>query len=166
MQVIVIDKNNLQAFTQLLGDKIGSGGALEQLKNLNPHVNFKKKIEPGTVLLIPDALGFHDAESFSVTGHAFDALREQMLASVDAAASRLRGGYEALLTEQKEVAVVLKSAAVNRAVKADPDLKPQIEAATQVFKQDQQQAKDAEKTMQTLREQAAVELASLAQLPG
>lgn len=165
MRVTFIDEKNLQAFTQLLGDKIGSGSALEQLKNLNPHVDFKK-IEPGTVLLIPDALGFHDAESFSVTGHAFDALREQMLASVDAAASRLRGGYEALLTEQKEVAVVLKSAAVKRAIKADPDLEPQIEAATQVFKQDQQQARDAEKTMQTLQEQAAAELASLTQLLG
>jgi hypothetical protein len=165
MQVIVIDKNNLQAFTQLLGDKIDSGRALDQLKNLNPHVDFKKKIEPGAVLLIPDALGFREAESFSVTGHAFEALREQMLASVDAAASRVRGGYEALLTEQKEVAVVLKSAAVKRALEADPDLKLQIEAATQVFKQDQQRAKEAEQTLQTLQ-QAKDELGALAKLLG
>lgn len=89
MRVTVIDKKNLQVFSKLLGDKIGSGSALERLKNLNPHVDFKK-IEPGTVLLIPDAPGFRDAESFSVTGGAFDALREQMLASVDIAASRLR----------------------------------------------------------------------------
>lgn len=167
MRVIVIDKKtDLRALrSRLLGDKAGSGSALDKLKNLNPHVDFKK-IEPGTVLLIPNAPGFRDAESFSVTGDAFDALREQMLASVDDAASRLRGGYEALLTEQKEVAVVLKSAALKRAIKADPDLKPQIEAATQVFKHDQQQARDAEKTMQTLQEQAAAELASLTQLLG
>lgn len=164
MQVIVIDKNNLQAFSRLLGDKIGSGSALDQLKNLNPHVDFKK-IELGTVLLIPDTPAFHHAESLSVTGGAFDALREQMLASVDAAASRLRGGYEALVTEQKEVAVVLKSAAVKRALEADPDLKLQIEAATQVFKEDQQRAKEAEKTLQILQ-QTKDELDALAKLLG
>jgi seryl-tRNA(Sec) selenium transferase len=88
-----------------------------------------------------------------------------MLASVDAAASRVRGGYEALLTEQKEVAVVLKSAAVKRALETDPDLKLQIEAATQVFKQDQQRAKEAEQTLQTLQ-QAKDELGALAKLLG
>lgn len=165
MRVTVIDKNNLQAFSQLLGDKVGSGIAFEQLKNLNPHVNFKK-IELGTVVLIPDTPGFSTTESSSVTGDAFAELRQQMLASVDLTAARLRGAYAVLLTEQKEVAVALKSAAGKRALEADPDLKAQIETATQVFKQDEQQAKDAEKTIQILQEQAAAELASLAQLLG
>lgn len=167
MRMIVIDKKtDLRALsTRLLGEEAGRSSALDKLKDLNPHVDFKT-IEPGTVLLIPDAPGFRDAESSSVTGDAFDALREQMLASVEAATSRLRGGFDALLTEQKEVAAVLKSAAVRRAIEADPDLKPQIEAATQVFKQDQQQARDVEKTLQTLQEQAAAELAALAALLG
>ena len=167
MRVIVTDKKtDLRALSsRLWGDEAGRGSALDKLKNLNPHVDFKK-IEPGTVLLIPDAPGFRDTESFSVTAGAFDALREQMLASVNAAASRLRGGYKALMAEQKGVAEVLNSAAVKRAIEADPDLKPQIEAATQVFKQDQQQARDAEKTLQILQEQAAAELASLTKLLG
>jgi len=167
MRMMVIDKKmDLRALgNQLLDDEAGRGSALDKLKNLNPHVDFIN-IEPGTVLLIPDAAGFRDADSFSVTGDAFDALREQMVAAVDAAASRLRAGFDALLAEQKEVAAVLKSAAARRAIEADPDLKPQIEAAAQVFKQDQQQARDAEKTLQALQEQAAAELESLARLLG
>ena len=165
MRVIVVNKENLEAFSKLMGDKIGSGSALEQLKNLNPHVDFKK-IEPGTVLLIPDGPRFRNVESVSITGDAFNALSEQMLASVDASASRLRAGFDALLTEQKEVVGVLKTPAVKQAIEADPDLKPQIDAATLVFKQDEQLAKDAEKVMQTLKEQVAAELASLTQLLG
>jgi len=165
MRVTVIDEENLQAFQRLLGSNTGSSSVLEELKSLNPHVDFSR-IVPGTVLLIPDALGFHDAESFSVTGDVFAALREQMLASVDEAGTRLRGGYENLLAEHKEVAAVLKSAVVKRAIEADADLKPQIEAAAQIFKHDQQQAKDADKTMQTLREQAEAELALLTKLLG
>ena len=164
MRVTVINRNNLAAFSQLR-EKIGPGSAIEQLKNLNPHVDFTK-IDAGTVLLIPETSDFNDAASASLAGDVFNPLREQMLASVEVATSRVREGYAALLTEQKEVAVVLKSAALKRALESDPDLKPQIEAANQVLKRDQQAAKDAEKTMQTLQEQAAGELASLMQMLG
>ena len=165
MRVIVVNEENLEAFSKLLGDKIGSGSALEQLKNLNPHVDLKK-IEPGTVLLIPDGPRFRNVESVSVTGAAFNALSEQMLASVDASASRLRAGFDALLTEQKEVVGVLQLDPVQQAIKAESQLASQIDAATLVFKQDDKLAKDAEKVMQTLKEQVAAELASLTQLLG
>ena len=123
-------------------------------------------IVAGTVLLMPETPDFNDTASASLAGDAFDPLREQMLASVEVATSRVREGYAALLTEHKEVAVVLKSAALKRALESDPDLKPQIEAANQVLKRDQQAAKDADKTMQTLQAQAAAELASLMQMLG
>ena len=164
MRVTVINSNTLAAFSQWR-EKIGPGSVLEQLKNLNPHVDFTN-IVAGTVLLMPETPDFNDAASASLAGDAFDPLREQMLASVEVATSRVREGYAALLTEHKEVAVVLKSAALKRALESDPDLKPQIEAANQVLKRDQQAAKDAEKNMQTLQEQAAAELASLMQMLG
>ena len=164
MRVTIINRNTLAAFSQWR-EKIGPGSALEQLKNLNPHVDFTN-IVAGTVLLMPETSDFNDAASASLAGDAFDPLREQILASVEVATSRVREGYAALLTEHKEVAVVLKSAALKRALESDPDLKPQIEAANQVLKQDQQAAKDAEKSMQTLQEQAAAELASLMQMLG
>lgn len=165
MRTFIVEKgtHSLESLsTLLLGNKASSASAVDQLKSLNPHVDFKKMIKPGTVLLIPDVPGLRGAAGSSVTGDAFAELREQMLASVDAAASRLRGSYEARLNEQKGVVVVLKSAAVKRAIKADPDLKPQIEAATQVFKQDQQQAKAADEALKALQQQTAAELARLA----
>ena len=165
MRVIVVNKENLEAFSKLMGDKIGSGSALEQLKNLNPHVDFKK-IEPGTVLLIPDGPRFRNVESVSITGDAFNVLREQMLASVDASASRLRAGFDALRTEQKKVAEVLKTPAMTKAIEADPDLESQIKAANLVFQQDEQLAEDAKKVMKTLKEQVDAELKSLTQLLG
>lgn len=165
MRVTVIDKANLQQLSKLLGDKIGLGSALDQLKHLNPHVDFKK-IEPGTVLFIPEGPGFHDVEGVSVTADAFRVLREQMLASIDDAASRLRIGYEALLTEQKEVVEVLKSPSVAEAIKTDPHLNRQIAAANEVFKQDSQLAKNAEEVMRTLKTQVGAELASLTQQLG
>ena len=164
MRVTIINSNTLAAFSQWR-EKIGPGSVLEQMKNLNPHVDFTN-IVAGTVLLMPETSDFKDMASASLAGDAFDPLREQMLASVEMATSRVREGYAALLTEHKEVAVVLKSAALKRALESDPDLKPQIEAANQVLKRDQQAAKDAEKSMQTLQEQAAAELASLMQMLG
>lgn len=167
MRIIVIKEGtNLQ---DLLGDKAGSVSTLDKLKNLNPHVDFSVgfgNIGPGTVLLIPELPGLRIAESSSVTGEAFDALRDQVLASVDAASTRMRSGFDALLTEQKAVAVVLKSAGLRRALEADPKLKPQINAAAQVFKQDQQQAKAADATLKVLQKQATAELDQLAKMLG
>ena len=167
MRMIVLDEaTDLEALAaRLFGANGHADGAIDKLTHLNPHVDFKK-IAAGTVLLIPEEAGLREAQTASVTGDAFAVLREQMLASLDAASSRVRDGYDARLAEQKEVVVVLKLAAVKQAIAADPDLKPQIEAGTQVFKQDQQQARDAEKTLQTLQEQAAAELASLTKLLG
>jgi hypothetical protein len=168
MRTFVVEKgtHSLKSLsTLLLGNKAGSASALDQLKNLNPHVDFKK-IEPGTVLLIPDVPGLRGAAGASVTGDAFDELREQVLASVRAAGARVSSGYDARLNEQKEVAAVLKSGGLERALKADPELKPQIFAATQVFKQDQQQAKAADETLKALQQQATAELAQLAKTLG
>jgi vacuolar-type H+-ATPase subunit I/STV1 len=164
MRVTVIGERNFQTLSRLLGDKIGASSVLDQLKDLNPQVDFNKKIQLGTVLLIPDAPIFRDVESASVSGDFFSALREQMLSSVTTAASRMRLSYEALRSEQAEVVAVLKLAAVKRAIEADPGLKQQIATAENVFKDDQQRAKDVEKTMQTLLVQVAAELDALAKL--
>lgn len=159
---VVKDPSSLESLIErLLRNKASSASAVDQLKNLNPHVDFSKNIAPGTVLLVPDVPGSRGAEGSSVTGDAFDELREQVLASVEAAGARVSSGYDAMLREQKEVAAVLKSASLKRALKADPELKPQIDAATEVFKQDQQQAKAADEALKALQQQAIEELARL-----
>jgi hypothetical protein len=130
---------------------------------LNPHVDFKK-IEPGTVLLVPDGPGLRAGETASVSGQPFDELREQVLAAVEAAGARARSGHAAQLAEQKEVTAALKSAGLRAALEIDPELRAQIEAALQVFKQDQQDAKAAAETLKSLAKQAATELDALAKL--
>lgn len=122
-----------------------------------------EKIPAGTVLLIPDLPGLREGESSSVMGDAFDAVREGLLASVDAVGARVRGSYEALRAQQKEVSAVVKSAAFRRAL-ADPTLSEQVEAGTQVFKQDREEAKAADETLKALKEKAGAELAALAKL--
>jgi hypothetical protein len=163
MRVTLIDKSNAKAFSQMLKGRAATGSALEQLKNLNPHIDFKN-IKPGSVVLLPEAPAFDDAESSPVSGGALAALRERLQASIDATLSRVRENNEALLAEQKEVTSLFRLAAVKRALEADAELQPQIELAQRVFKEDQQQARDVDKTMQALQEQATAELDALAEL--
>ena len=167
MRMIVIDQaSDLQALTtRLFGANGDPGGAVDKLTRLNPHVNFKK-IVAGTVLLIPEDAGLQAGQTASVTGDAFAALREQMLASLDAASSRVRDGYDARLAEQKDVASVLSSAAMKRAIEIDTALKPQVDAAAQVFKDDQQQAKLANDTLKAFQQQAGAELDRIAKMLG
>ena len=167
MRMIVIRQGtDLQSLgARLLSASEGRDAALEQLQRLNPHVDFKR-IEPGTVLLVPDLPGLREGETSSVGGQAFEAFHEQLTGSLDAAITRVRRGHEALVQQRQEVNAVLKTASVKRLLEADPDIKPQLAAAAQVFKQDQQQAKDADKMLDSLQQNAAAELASLAKLLG
>ncbi len=153
-----------------LGRRLAGGvelraGVLDRLAALNPHIDVRR-IEAGTVLFIPDDAGFADSESASVSGEAFGRLREELLESIDAASARALTAHEALLGEGKEVAGLLKSAVLNRAAEADPELKAQVDEAVATFKSDQQQAKEAARTLSTLQEQAVAELGLLARLLG
>lgn len=165
MRMIIIDeRTDLQGLrTRLVGDKAISENALDGLKNLNPHVNFKK-IPAGTVLLIPDLPGMRRGVTSSVHGDVFDSLREQLLASLKATGVRVREGYDALLAEQKEVSAVVKAAPFKRALEADPELKEQLEAGMAVFKQDQEEAKAVAEELKALQSEAGAELAALAKL--
>ncbi|MEO8069882.1 MAG: hypothetical protein ABI652_00645 [Acidobacteriota bacterium] len=158
MRTAVVDKNNLQALTKILAGTTSTGtgatdgavSALDQLKRLNPHTDVTR-IEVGTVLLLPDTPAFAGADGLSVTGDPFSELTDHILSSVEVVSARVRAGHEALAVEQKEVAAVLKLAAVKRALEADPDLKAQIELANQAYKQDQQRAADSEKALRVLQ---------------
>lgn len=164
MRMIVIKQGTDLATlsARLLAGGTGNEGALQSLQRLNPHVDFRA-IEAGTVLLVPDLPGLRAGESTSISGEAFAAFQQQVSGAVEAAVARVRSGYEALAAQRQDVTAVLKSAAVRRVIEADPDLKSQLDAATQVFKQDQQRAKDAETTLQALQ-QAKDEMQALAKL--
>jgi hypothetical protein len=164
MRTIVIDEDtNLEGLrARLLGERPFAGTALERLKSLNPHVNFKK-IPAGTVLLVPELPGLRKGETTSVTGD-FDTLREDLLGALDASRARVRSGFEALQAQEKEVGTAVRSAAFRRALELDPELQGQAEAGMQAFKQDRETAKTTAEELKALRQEAMTELTALGKL--
>jgi len=145
------------------------GRTLDDIAVLNPHIDLRA-IEPGTVLLIPEPAGNAPAtpadDSTPVQEQPFEELRDQILGAISQTHTRARAGYESLAAQAKDATAVLKSAAVKRAMDADPTLKPQVEAAASVFKQDAANAKAADQTLKDMQKQIAEELGALQKLLG
>lgn len=139
---------------------VSSAALFSELQKMNPHVDFTK-VEPGTVLIVPDQPEFKDAADGALEADSFDALRDHLLSLVDAATTRVHAGFAALDQQRVDVTAVLKAAAVKRTVAADAELKTQVEAAARVFKADQAQAKTADVALKTLRQVATTELDAL-----
>ncbi len=151
-----------------LGSSLGSDRAaktMEQIRRLNPHVDLKN-IKRGTVVLVPDAPGPPRADARSIQGDAFAELRSQVTAAVEASCARVKRGYDSVSDEAKQVTAALKTAAVKRALEANPDLKEQAEAAGRVFKQDAADAKAADQTLKAMSDRFDRELDALAKLLG
>jgi hypothetical protein len=174
MRVIMV---NSRADAQNVASRLAReriGRPADEIEKLNPHVDFTR-IEPGTVILIPDRIrpagerapdAADDDKDRSVQGRAFDDLREQVSTALEASGARVRRGYDALANDAKEIGALLKSAPMKRAMEADPELKQQAEAAAAVFKQDQADAKAAEQSLKTIESRMQEELAALAKLLG
>ena len=167
MRMIVIKQSTdfKSLGTLLLGPNAGSSKTLEVIKQLNPHVDFNR-ITAGSVLLIPDAPDLKAGETVSVSGETFGAFTQQAMAGFDAAATRVSAAHSKRLTDQKEFSGLLKLAAIKRALESDPELKNQFDAASEVFKQDQVQAKVAEESLKLIKEGMGAEFAALAKLLG
>lgn len=136
---------------------------LETLRQLNPHADLQRLVA-GTVLLVPDATAGDD--SASVAGEAFDSFANQLLAGLETAADQVNSGHAARLTEGKEVSTALRSAALKKAMEADPDLKAQVDQANLVLKQDTADASAASSSLRLMQTQVKEELEALAKLLG
>jgi len=166
MRKIIVGKKDrdLKAIAKrVLGDP--SGGGLQALKQLNPHLE-GDSVAADMLLLVPELPGLRAGESTSIGGEAFDAFAGQVLAALDGTAERVRAAHAARRVEQKELGALLDSAPLKRAFEADPELRAQAAAAAQVFKLDQAQSKEAEETIAALKAMVGTELASLAKLLG
>jgi hypothetical protein len=151
-----------------LRTRLGRTGAtqtLDDIARLNPHVDLRA-VEPGTVLLIPDAPNTATGDTTPVQETPFEELRDQIMGAIEAASARVRDGYESLATQAKETTTVLKSAAIKRAIDVEPTLKAQVDAAAAVFKQDAAHAKAADQTLKAIQKQTAAELGTLQKLLG
>jgi hypothetical protein len=151
-----------------LRTRLGRTGAtqtLDDIARLNPHVDLRA-IEPGTVLLVPDAPNTATDDTTPVQGPPFEELRDQIMGAIEATNSRVRAGYESLAAQAREATTVLKSAAIKRAIEVEPALKAQLDASSAVFKQDAAHAKTADQTLKAIQKQTAAELGTLQKLLG
>jgi hypothetical protein len=160
MQVIVI--NEPTNLPRLLGKKSEAKRALEALKELNPHVADFATVNPGTVLLVPESLSLPDVKSSSIEGQNFDELRNEVLTSLDAAIASVASGYNILVEQGKEMTTVFKTD--KALLDKQPDLRPQVDAANAVFKQDEGDAQTIATNLEALRRQVSIELDALAKL--
>ena len=174
MRVIMV---NTRAEAQTVAARIARervGRPADELEKLNPHIDFTK-IEPGTVILVPDRAGpaggtetapADDDKNGSVQGQAFDDLRALVTTALESSSARVRSGYDSLANDAKELGALLKSAPMKRAMETDQELKVQSEAALAVFKQDTADAKAAEQSLKSMKERMGEELNALSKLLG
>lgn len=145
------------------GDEEAPAVRLASLQRLNPHIADLDRIPAGTVLLVPDTPNVRAATS-SIAGQAFSEFAEQARQAGASTAQRVNASYSALAEQQKEVAAALKSAAVRKQVDADADLQKLVTDSDAVFKADQQSAKAAQQTLESLQKGVVDELAVLAKM--
>jgi hypothetical protein len=170
MRMLVIKQNtDAQALSdQLFKAKLSgaqSETALANLAALNRHVDFTK-LSTGTVILVPDAPSFKSTATEAVHDNAFEDFQKLVKDSLSQATSSLKAGNRARAAERADVSAAFKTPAVMQAIANDPELKNQIEGATDALKQHQQQDKDAEQALASAGKAALTTLAELGKLLG
>ncbi|UUZ68693.1 hypothetical protein LP416_01755 [Polaromonas sp. P2-4] len=173
MRLIVIKQaSDLQTLSARLLKKPAAGNGeakqvsqatLEQVKLLNPHVDFQR-MEAGTVLLLPDSPELNDKDSQSLTGNAFDDFITHTSEGFKALAQRVRTSADTLAAERSAVNAVLKTAAVKRQIESDPLLQKQLDAASEEFTAAQKKAQEAAKQVDAMQKAVAEELGALGRL--
>ena len=165
MRMIVVKQpSDLQG----LADKLIKPGraranvSLDTLRALNPHVDFAR-IDAGTVLLVPDHPDFDGGEASSIGGAAFESLAKDALAGLEAAASRMRAGFDRQDALRKEVNAALRGAAFKRLVEADEALRKQAGEVESRFKVDAKRASITMTQLASIEKALKGELEAMAQ---
>jgi len=158
----IFQVKNSDSLKQLL--KSADTATLERVKALNPHLDLASA-KAGSTLLLPDSPAFRDANGpDSVAADAWEELSADASAGLKARAAQLKAGVAERDAQRKELATVLKSAAVRRQLNADPALRQQADAAEACLKTDQKAATDATKQIDAMAKALGDELATLAAL--
>ena len=168
MRLIVIEQeSDLKALSARLlkkpaGRKAGaheiSQATLDQVKMLNPHVDFQR-LEAGTVLLLPDSPELNDKESQPLAGDSFEDFVAHTSEGFKAVAQRMTISAKALDADRAAVNATLKI--VKRQIDSDPLLQNQVEEANREFTDAQMQAKDAASQVETMQKEMDAELKAL-----
>lgn len=165
--IVVRQPGDLQALAaRLLKPGLSREAAsLDALRKLNPHVDFAK-LDAGTVLLVPDHPDFDGGDASSIGGEAFESLAKDALAGLEAAAARMREGFERQDGQRKDVAGVLRSAAFKRLAEADESLRRQAGEVESRFKAESKRASDTAATLAAMQKALKAELDALARRVG
>jgi hypothetical protein len=137
-----------------------SEAALERLQELNPHVDLAK-LQPGTMLFVPDAPAFKVSETEGVLNGVLEAFERLVKGGLDDAAAKSRAGVEERLAESAEVAKTLKSAAFKRLFQDDPALEAEAKAATAEIKKEKEEAEAAQQALADAAKEALAALRSI-----
>ena len=172
MRLIVIKQaSDLQALSvRLLKKPAGGKGkagahevsqaTLDQVKRLNPHVDFQR-LEADTVLLLPDSPELNDKDSQSLAGNSFEDFAAHTSEGFQAVVQSKRLSAEALGADRAAVNATLKIAAVGNQIKSDSLLKNQVEEANSEFTDAQKQAQDAASQVEAMQKDMNAELEAL-----
>jgi hypothetical protein len=151
----------------LLSKKLNAAqahSAIASLEALNPQADFKKRLPPGTVLLVPDTPSFKPSASTSVAGEALAGFQQLVRTAFDGAADRIKAANKERAAERVEVAEVLKTSALKRIAASDPALKEQLGEAAKRIKAEEQQDELAEEALGISANEVIAKLAELSKL--
>lgn len=144
--------------------KAGGAATLTRLQALNPHVDLDR-LDTGATLLLPDDAP-PDTATKAPAEDSFAGFVRQAEAGLKVSSERLHQTADNLSAERSAVTTAAKSAAVKRLLESDPVLRTQLQTATDDAAQEQKQAQQAAKTVETLQQVMASELAALGKLIG
>jgi hypothetical protein len=129
---------------------------IRRVAELNPHVDLikKKKIPPGTVLILPDEPGVKRGGkgAKSPTKQAYDELGSSVALGFEAAGERVGKAAEAAAAERADLVAAMKSAIAKRQMESDPALHEQLGQALAASERRQKELKEAVVNLDLLRE--------------
>ena len=168
MRIILIDRDSaLDGIgSRVLSGRLGEArkaAALRALRDLNPQVDWDR-VPAGTVLLVPESRDFLVAESDPLTGHTLEELQRVVKEGMAAIVAGISSGEDPSAAERAELATVLKSAAVRRALADQPDLIAQLGQVPARLKEEARQSALAHRALDEATAAAAREIETLRDL--
>ncbi|HEV2517991.1 MAG TPA: hypothetical protein VGV07_22255 [Devosia sp.] len=137
--MLISEKLDLKALGErVLNARLGPGkaeAAIDTLKRLNPHLDLDK-LQPGTVVFVPDAPGFKPSASVSSEAEVFDDFRKLVTDGLAQAEAGLKAGIGRRADERKETAAGIKAA--RRIVANDPEVLKQLDLADEALARDKE----------------------------
>jgi hypothetical protein len=168
MPVIIVgtEKNFAALRPRLFAGKVSNAAVREvtdAIAAANPHVDLKK-LEPGTVITVPDHPGVSTQGDLSLDDSAKELIQGIANAGADALEQLVGTARETesqAAQERKRAAAVLSSSEIDAAVRKDKSLAPDVKAAQEGLAQEDALAQDRQAALKDAQTQWNAELTAL-----